>query len=452
MQKMICVLAGAVLLSGVAGADKFELLIGVDAQKYPGIARSLPGDNGEGYPDAEDGDRLAGTSDTGVTVPFLSSGTPFLNPNHYGSLSFIFRRGTIPFGPNFIPLQGIEFLGGPLLDLDGDPNLPRTLIPSVGSSTVEIPGTSSFVELDFDLESEVVTLLNVDATTTNEGASGQSPLVTTTVVTLAGAATDGTPGEALNPGFDTRVGTVTPYSGLSESLTSVYAVEGLGFEIWLDSIDPGSSSVGDLGTLQQLGELSGWLIERDSNTGSFPTLAGEGLTTLWPSVATPPVAGIATATGPIPFVAIGIGSGTDIYSAPGNGGLALTDFGGDLGAYLDTVVVPLLDPDQTRLIYLESAGFGVNNSFDPIFGDTIGYDLVLIGAARDTCADVLPGDSNCNGAIDAADISPFIRALLNPSVWQATYTCDYLCANDLDGSGEVDASDISPFIRVLLAQ
>ena len=48
----------------------------------------------------------------------------------------------------------------------------------------------------------------------------------------------------------------------------------------------------------------------------------------------------------------------DVFSASGNGGLALADFGGDLGAYLDAVVVPLVDPLSGSFVYLESVGFG----------------------------------------------------------------------------------------------
>jgi hypothetical protein len=79
-----------------------------------------------------------------------------------------------------------------------------------------------------------------------------------------------------------------------------------------------------------------------------------------------------------PFVTITNGPSADQFDAPGNGGLPLSDFSGDLGAYLDNVVLPLVDPLSQRVVYLESAGFGMNNSFDPVFGDTVGYDVVLI--------------------------------------------------------------------------
>jgi hypothetical protein len=136
-------------------------------------------------------------------------------------------------------------------------------------------------------------------------------------------------------------------------------------------------------------------------------------------------------------------------TAPATGGLPLTDFGGDLGAYLDAVVVPNLPADATSFVYLESVGFGVNNAFDPVFGDTIGYDLVLIGAARDACAGQLAGDSNCDGTVDAFDIAAFILALTDPAAYAQQFDCDTLCANDINGDGVVDAFDIGPFINLL---
>jgi hypothetical protein len=78
------------------------------------------------------------------------------------------------------------------------------------------------------------------------------------------------------------------------------------------------------------------------------------------------------------MVPIAGGTAGDLFSAPNNGGLPLADFGADLGAYLDAVVLPAVDPLSQRVVFLESAGFGMNNSFDPVFGDTNGYDMVLV--------------------------------------------------------------------------
>src|SRR5262245_33564655 len=115
------VMLGMIFASTAQAAD-FRLLSGVDVRKYPGVARTVapspgPGLNGN----FADGDRLAGTSDTGATVVYQGNGTPLYDPNHIGAMSFLFRRGSVPI-PGFgeLPLMGIDFLGGPLLDLDGN--------------------------------------------------------------------------------------------------------------------------------------------------------------------------------------------------------------------------------------------------------------------------------------------------------------------------------------------
>ena len=59
------------------------------------------------------------------------------------------------------------------------------------------------------------------------------------------------------------------------------------------------------------------------------------------------------------------------------------------------------------------------------------------------------GDLNCDGAVDAFDIDPFVLALTDPSVYGLSYpTCDYLLA-DLNLDGAIDAFDIDPFVQVL---
>ena len=61
----------------------------------------------------------------------------------------------------------------------------------------------------------------------------------------------------------------------------------------------------------------------------------------------------------------------------------------------------------------------------------------------------LAGDSNCDGAINAFDIDPFVKALADRAAWEAAYTCDYFCANDCNFDGAVNAFDIDPFVLIL---
>lgn len=62
---------------------------------------------------------------------------------------------------------------------------------------------------------------------------------------------------------------------------------------------------------------------------------------------------------------------------------------------------------------------------------------------------VAGGDMNCDGAIDAFDIEPFLLALFDPAGYAAQYPdCDVRLA-DIDGDGSVDAFDIEPFLALL---
>ncbi len=439
------------LLAASASAEKYYLLNGVDTLLYPGVARSVPGDNGVGnYPDFYDGDRLAGTSDVGPTVPYygILPQNLMYQPNEFGSLSMLYRRGSVPF-ISFNPLMGIEFLGGPLLDLDGDPNAPRSLVPVGGATPVEIPGTDSFIELNADTSGGTVTLVDIDTLGTNEGGPGQAPETATILITIAGTQPDGSKNGPINPGIDTRSGTLTPFLGNSGTLSGVYQIDNLGYELWEDSIDPAGSSPDVLGSMQFLGTFRGWLVQRDPVGGTFPVLTGEGLgSTLWPLVDVSQVGNtFNTALGGT--ASIGSSSGTDDFTAAGNGGLALTDFTGDLGGYFDTVVLAALPVDATSYIYLEAAGFGLSNSADPVFGNTVGYDAVFVAAATDPCAGTTRCDANCDGFVNNGDIDAFIVALDDQATWEAQFTCDFFCANDANEDGYVNNGDIDSFVASL---
>ena len=442
--------------SAALAAEKFDLIIGVDPTLYPGAPRMVAPSPGPGFPGTfQDGDRLAGTPSTGGTVAYIGTGTPLYAPNAFGSTSFLFRRGSVPAGPSGnIPLMGIEFLGGPLLDLDGDVgNGSRSLTPESGQTPVEIPGSSSFIELSIGTSSGVVTLLDFDASGTNEGGPNIGPNIATTLTTIAGTQPDGAKSGAINPSVDTRTGTLTAFAGSGGTLSGVYRVENLGFELWEDSIDPNSQTASTLGTLQVLGTFRGWLIERGAG-GSFPVLAGQGLgATLWPLVDASKVGGVFnTADGLFGGTAtIAAGVTRDQFTAPGNGGTALTDFGGDLGAYLDAVIVPRVPAASRRFIYLESAGFGINNSNDPVFIDSVAYDAVIIAAARPRCAGQVRCDANCDGVVNNFDIDPFVLGLVDPQTFTAMYPdCDRACSLDANLDGEANNFDIDAFVACLL--
>jgi hypothetical protein len=435
----------ALASASVSLAAPFELLTGVDVRNYPGSARSVapnpgPGSIGTFF----DGDRLAGSSDTGPTVVFQGIGTPIRQPNDVGAMSFLFRRGFIPFGLNR-PFMGIEFLGGPLLDLDGDANnAARSLVPVLGGGLVELPGTFSFVDLSFNAAGGTVTVNDFDARGTNETGFGVQAEVGVTLSTIAGTTNDGGKTGPINA-YDTRQGTLTAFTGTGGTLAGVYRIENLAFEFWNDSIDPNSGTAGQLGTLQHFVTLRGWLVLRNPQTCAFPTLAGQGLGgVLWPAVDASQVGNVFNTANMLAEGTAQIAAGVprDDYSLSPNG-TALAGFGGDLGAYLDGVVRPRVAAECDAYVYLEGAGFGINNSGDPIFTDTIAYDLVLVGQQR-----LPPGDLDGDDAANADDRALFVDVLLNPGAFSGPIRL----RADLNNDCNVDGDDIPPFVAALFQE
>ncbi len=91
------------------------------------------------------------------------------------------------------------------------------------------------------------------------------------------------------------------------------------------------------------------------------------------------------------------------------------------------------------------------------------FDIVLLADAdgdgefepmasvgvRSVLPDLVPGDLNCDGAVNAFDIDPFVLALTAPDAYAATYPdCNILNA-DVNGDGVVNAFDIDPFVDLL---
>jgi hypothetical protein len=58
-------------------------------------------------------------------------------------------------------------------------------------------------------------------------------------------------------------------------------------------------------------------------------------------------------------------------------------------------------------------------------------------------------DLNCDGAVNAFDIDPFVLALTDPEAYAGVYAdCNYMLA-DVNGDGVVNAFDIDPFVAAL---
>lgn len=440
----------AALVAGQVRAEVFKLLVGVDAGRYPGGNRSATPVPGPGFDGVfNDGQRLAGTPSVGPTVTWQGSGTPLYTPNHVGVTSFYFKRGSVPtFGANRVPFMGIDFLGGPLLDLDGNPAPPRSLVPVNGQTPVAIPGSESYIDLNANVAGGTISLVAFDATGTNEGGPLVNPGAAVTVNLLADGALNGGPAGPINPSFDTRTGTLAAFTG-SGSLTSVYRISALNAEFFYDSIDPFSSSLIELGTFQHLQRLSGWLVRRDAGTGQFPTLAAQGLGgTRWPSINTVDLGGVFNRAFDAGFgltVTIADGNASDRYTLGTSLGLALADFGGDLGAYFDNVVVPHLPAQATAFVYLESSGFGINNTGDPVFGNSIGYDMVIV--AYSTTSSGLLGDVNGDGFVNAADAPALAQTLVAP----ASVSAAQRQRADVNLDSQLDARDVQAWLNIFLA-
>lgn len=59
------------------------------------------------------------------------------------------------------------------------------------------------------------------------------------------------------------------------------------------------------------------------------------------------------------------------------------------------------------------------------------------------------GDLNCDGAVNAFDIDPFVLALTSPAAYQVAFPdCDINLA-DINSDGEINAFDIDPFVELL---
>jgi hypothetical protein len=78
---------------------------------------------------------------------------------------------------------------------------------------------------------------------------------------------------------------------------------------------------------------------------------------------------------------------------------------------------------------------------------------VLIGSGDGTVrlyeSAFVPGDTNCDGAVNFDDINPFVRALVGYEIYKLhDPECAWLSA-DYNRDGDVDLDDISPFVAKL---
>lgn len=66
-------------------------------------------------------------------------------------------------------------------------------------------------------------------------------------------------------------------------------------------------------------------------------------------------------------------------------------------------------------------------------------------------ASVLRGDLNCDGAVNPADVAPFVSALIDPTGYAAAFSSCNASNGDLNSNGRVDGDDIQILISEALA-
>lgn len=67
----------------------------------------------------------------------------------------------------------------------------------------------------------------------------------------------------------------------------------------------------------------------------------------------------------------------------------------------------------------------------------------------DECQNALPGDLNCDGAVNILDINPMVLALADPLAYAAAYPGCNINNGDINDDGNVDVLDINPFVALL---
>jgi hypothetical protein len=79
-----------------------------------------------------------------------------------------------------------------------------------------------------------------------------------------------------------------------------------------------------------------------------------------------------------------------------------------------------------------------------------GVDAVVVYDLYCPPSGGLPGDLNCDGAVNGYDIDPFVLALTDPTAYGTAFPgCDYMLA-DINGDGAVNGYDIDPFVSLLV--
>jgi len=81
------------------------------------------------------------------------------------------------------------------------------------------------------------------------------------------------------------------------------------------------------------------------------------------------------------------------------------------------------------------------------------YGMVLNGDPTLLCKlpSRIPGDLDCDGSVNNADIPAFLLALTDPAAYESAFpNCNATIVGDLDGDGTLNNADIPPFVELLI--
>ena len=123
---------------------------------------------------------------------------------------------------------------------------------------------------------------------------------------------------------------------------------------------------------------------------------------------------------------------------------------------IEMIPTTLVDPDQchppsfievtVRYLAFDCNANGLLDECDIANGTSVDINE---NGIPDECEPSRRGDMNCDLAIDAFDIEPFILAVFEPWNYELLYpNCD-IRLGDINGDGTTNAFDIDPFVELL---
>lgn len=132
--------------------------------------------------------------------------------------------------------------------------------------------------------------------------------------------------------------------------------------------------------------------------------------------------------------------------------------------------------EEMRAALFQTAGdYVAYGTYDPLY--VRGYGLVNAFAAAQDCNDnnvpdsvdiaqgtsqdcqpngipdeceIIPGDLNCDCAVDIADVGPFVLALIDPAAYAAEYPNCPIARADANADTQLDGRDVQAFVELLL--